>query len=39
MWQSEITDFASDTGKFEWLKQTYFGGLFQKVVATPVGDE
>ncbi len=39
MWQSEITEFASDTGKFEWLKQTYFGGLFQKVVATPTGDE
>ena len=38
LWQSEIADFATDGSSFEWVKQTYFGGLFQKVVATPTGD-
>ena len=33
LWRREIIDFASDPGRFNWRKKTYFGGLFQKVVA------
>jgi ubiquinone/menaquinone biosynthesis C-methylase UbiE len=33
IWHNEIADFASNTDRFSWRKQTYFGGLFQKVVA------
>lgn len=29
----EIRDFASDPGDFEWTKETFFGGLYQKIVA------
>ena len=29
----EISDFASERENFTWRKQTYFGGLYQKVVA------
>jgi hypothetical protein len=29
----EIADFASDRDDFTWRKKTYFGGLYQKVVA------
>jgi ubiquinone/menaquinone biosynthesis C-methylase UbiE len=32
LWHKEITDFASAAGAFVWRKQTYFAGLFQKVV-------
>ncbi len=28
-----IADFAGDAGSFVWRKRTYFGGLYQKVVA------
>jgi SAM-dependent methyltransferase len=35
LWQTEIAALAKDAGSFDWRKQTYFGGLFQKVVATP----
>ena len=31
--EHEIAKFASDAGVFSWRKRTYFGGLFQKVVA------
>jgi SAM-dependent methyltransferase len=31
LWRREISSFA--TGEFTWRKQTYFGGLYQKVVA------
>lgn len=31
--EHEIAKFASDASVFAWRKQTYFGGLFQKVVA------
>jgi ubiquinone/menaquinone biosynthesis C-methylase UbiE len=34
MWRSEIRDFAKQKDRFEWRKQTFFGSLFQKVVAT-----
>ncbi len=29
----EIKDFASEPGEFRWRKDTYFGGLYQKVIA------
>jgi SAM-dependent methyltransferase len=34
LWRNEISDFASAPGGFVWRKQTYFGGLFQKVIAS-----
>lgn len=37
LWKNEIQDFASQPEKFVWRKEKYFGGLFQKVVATPAG--
>lgn len=33
LWEVEIRDLASDPGSFSWRKETYFGGLYQKVVA------
>lgn len=33
LWRREIMDFAADAAPFKWRKKTYFGGLFQKVVA------
>jgi hypothetical protein len=33
LWRSEIAAFASAPEKFAWHKQTFFGGLYQKVVA------
>lgn len=33
LWRSEISTFASTPERFHWRKDTYFGGLFQKVVA------
>ena len=33
MWTNEIRDFASEADAFTWEKQTYFGGVYQKVVA------
>jgi len=33
LWQKEISQFASGSGEFVWNKETYFAGLFQKVVA------
>jgi SAM-dependent methyltransferase len=33
LWRSEISNFASTPERFHWRKETYFGGLFQKVVA------
>ncbi len=33
LWRSEISSFASRPERFRWRKETYFGGLFQKVVA------
>ncbi len=34
LWREEIAGFAGNNDRFEWRKETYFGGLFQKVVAT-----
>jgi len=33
LWKSEIQQFARQPEMFEWQKETFFGGLFQKVVA------
>ena len=34
LWRKEIADFAGNDDRFAWRKETYFGGLYQKVVAT-----
>jgi len=34
LWREEIATFAGEDERFSWRKETYFGGLFQKVVAT-----
>ena len=36
MWRNEIRDFADQPEKFTWRKETLFGDLFQKVVATRI---
>ena len=33
MWRHEIADFAADRDAFSWRKETFFGGMYQKVVA------
>lgn len=33
LWRHDIAEFASRPGDFTWSKRTYFGGLYQKVVA------
>lgn len=33
LWHNDIAVFADAPDRFEWRKQTYFGGLYQKVVA------
>jgi ubiquinone/menaquinone biosynthesis C-methylase UbiE len=33
LWHQEIKEFASNPDPYDWRKETYFGGLFQKVVA------
>jgi len=33
LWYNKIIDFADEPDQFSWRKQTFFGGLFQKVVA------
>jgi|TARA_B100000315_G_C14410392_1_gene510739 SAM-dependent methyltransferase len=35
LWRHEIADFADRAEAFSWKKDTYFGGLFQRVVAVP----
>jgi ubiquinone/menaquinone biosynthesis C-methylase UbiE len=34
LWRNEIRDFAYEPERFTWRKETIFGGLFQKAVAT-----
>lgn len=34
LWREEIASFAGNDARFTWRKETYFGDLFQKVVAT-----
>ena len=33
MWRNEVREFASGSDRYTWHKQTFFGSLFQKVVA------
>lgn len=33
LWTSEISAFASAPAAFDWSKQSYFGGMYQKTVA------
>ncbi len=33
LWVNEISTYSSHPDKFSWSKTTYFGGLYQKVVA------
>jgi len=33
LWRRELSSFATAAERFTWRKETYFGGLFQKVVA------
>jgi len=34
LWKTEIQDFARQPALYNWRKETFFGGLFQKVVAS-----
>ena len=34
IWDEEIADYASTADDWNWQKRTFFGGLYQKVVAT-----
>jgi ubiquinone/menaquinone biosynthesis C-methylase UbiE len=36
LWRRQISDFASEPERFEWRRETIFGDLFQKVVATRI---
>jgi len=33
LWRHEISEFATDSDNYTWRKKTYFGGLFQRVIA------
>lgn len=33
LWRNRIEDYATDRADFTWTKTTYFGGLYQKIVA------
>ena len=33
LWHHEIREFASEADAFTWKKETFFGGVYQKVVA------
>ena len=34
LWKTPIREMANDNENYTWSKQTYFGGIYQKVVAT-----
>lgn len=34
LWRNEIKDFSANADQFSWRRETIFGSLFQKVVAT-----
>ena len=36
LWRQEIKELASNPSPYVWRKETYFGGLFQKIVARRV---
>lgn len=33
LWRHEISEFATESDLYTWRKSTYFGGLFQRVIA------
>ena len=33
LWRHDIADLASESDRFAWHKETFFGGLYQKTVA------
>lgn len=32
LWRNEIMDYASRPNRYQWRKETFFGGMYQKVV-------
>lgn len=38
LWDKEIDTFAKNKTEYSWLKSVFFGGMFQKVVATKKGN-
>jgi hypothetical protein len=36
LWHRDVRQLASRPAGFSWSKHTYFGGLYQKVVARPL---
>ncbi|CAK0769742.1 Class I SAM-dependent methyltransferase [uncultured Gammaproteobacteria bacterium] len=34
LWSNQIMDYATHSDEFTWTKQTFFGGMYQKVVVT-----
>ncbi|WP_068114708.1 rhodoquinone biosynthesis methyltransferase RquA [Tropicimonas marinistellae] len=34
LWKHELREYVADGDQFEWRKETFFGGLYQKVVGT-----
>jgi len=34
LWRREIADYGDSLGEYTWAKRTFFGGLYQKTVAT-----
>ena len=38
LWDKEIDTYAKNKTDYSWLKSVFFGGMFQKVVATKKGD-
>jgi len=33
LWDNEVSHYGGESDEFVWRKETYFGGLYQKVVA------
>ena len=38
LWQREIMDYARNRELYQWRKETYFGGMYQKVVVERAAD-
>eukprot|EP01007_Sphenomonas_quadrangularis_P004054 NODE_937_length_1079_cov_206.048544_g769_i0.p2 GENE.NODE_937_length_1079_cov_206.048544_g769_i0~~NODE_937_length_1079_cov_206.048544_g769_i0.p2 ORF type:complete len:256 (+),score=35.80 NODE_937_length_1079_cov_206.048544_g769_i0:58-825(+) len=39
LWDNDLEHWAADAKSFDWTKETYFGGLYQKTVAKPKSAE
>ncbi|MFD0981298.1 rhodoquinone biosynthesis methyltransferase RquA [Tropicimonas aquimaris] len=37
LWRRELKEYVDDASEFEWRKETFFGGLYQKVVGVRRG--